>query len=180
MNTAKVNQDVEYELTYLAAFLPKEIAETRPVEMDDAYFPERPEIHAKLRVRARANRYEITKKITVAEGDASAHVESTIALTLEEYECLTRNSGRRIRKSRYHVLIDGQAAEVDVFKGRLSGLVLIDFEFSSSEEMSSFIPPACCLIEVTQEEFLAGGVLSASAYGDIEEKLTSLGYKAIL
>lgn len=140
------------------------------------HFPEDPNIHAQLRVRRRDERYEITKKLPVEAGDASAHVEHTIPLTEAEYTSLRDASSRKIYKERYKTTIDGYSAEIDIFRGLLSGLVLVDFEFGSEAERVAFEPPECCLTEVTQQEFLAGGVLSSTSYTDISRKLARLGY----
>lgn len=169
-------QSLELELTYLAAAMPVELSSATPVVMEDVYFPEDPDVHAHLRLRAKNDHYEITKKVSVIEGDASAHIESTIVLDQDEYEALKKASARTIIKDRYQVKLDGHDAEVDVFKGKLAGLVLIDFEFTTYEEKESFIPPKVCLVDVTQEEFVAGGVLSGKSYEDIAGKLNSFGY----
>jgi len=173
------NTSLELELTFLATHIPSEIDGVKPVAMEDTYFPEDQSIHAHLRVRAKDDRYEITKKVSVVEGDASAHLESTIPLDEDEYLSLISASARKIQKDRFKTMIDGHEAEVDVFKGLLYGLVLIDFEFSSYDDKASFKAPKSCLIDVTQEGFLAGGVLSGRSYQDIEPELTRLGYKKI-
>lgn len=51
--------------------------------------------------------------------------------------------------------IDGSKAELDVFTGKLAGLVLIDFEFDSLDAKASFTPPDFILADVTQEDFIA-------------------------
>lgn len=172
-------ETLELELTYLAAVIPEAINDVQPIAMEDTYFPEDPEVHAHLRLRAKNERYEITKKTMVDDGDASAHVETTIPLETSEYLALASASMRKISKDRYRVNIDGYPAEVDVFKGVLRGLVLIDFEFQSYEEKANFTPPDVCLTDVTQEEFLAGGVLSGKSYEDIQPYLVRLGYSAL-
>ena len=173
-------QSLELELTYLAAKKPNEISYVQPVSMEDIYFPEDPAVHAHLRLRAKNSKYEITKKTSVVEGDASAHIENTIPLDEQEYAALATSSIRSVSKDRYKVDINGHEAEVDIFKGVLAGLVLIDFEFESYEEKESFTPPESCLVDVTQEEFLAGGVLAGKSYGDIEPELNRLGYTKII
>ena len=85
---------------------------------------------------------------------------------------------RRV-KDRYNVVIEGFPAEVDVFQEELEGLVLIDFEFDTVEDQKKFVVPAICLADVTQEEFLAGGILSGKKYADIAQQLERLHYRAI-
>ena len=50
-------------------------------------------------------------------------------------------------------------------------MVVIDFEFTSIEEKDNFRIPDFCLVEVTDEEFLAGGMLCGKYYEDLEENL---------
>lgn len=45
--------------------------------------------------------------------------------------------------------------------------------------MGSFQMPDFCLCEVTQEEFIAGGMLCGKRYTDIEADLERFGYKRI-
>lgn len=166
----------EYELTYLPRIVPEEIIGVKPIVMEDTYIPDNPNIHAQLRVRRQDDSYVITKKLPYDTSDASVHVENTIPLTSDEYIALRTTSERRVQKLRYKTIINGHEAEVDVFQGSLLGLVLVDFEFNSAEEKDGFDPPFCCMADVTQKEFLAGGVLSGRSYGDIARDLARLGY----
>ena len=58
----------------------------------------------------------------------------------------------------------------------LLGLIVIDFEFKSEEEKKSFVMPDFCLVDITQERFIAGGMICGKKYEDIEEELQKLGY----
>ena len=66
-----------------------------------------------------------------------------------------------------------------MFQGDLKGLVLVDFEFESEQEKQAFEKPDFCLVEVTQEEFIAGGMLCGKTYKDIEKNLQKFGYKSL-
>lgn len=169
------NIELELEYTYLAKRIPEQIKAIEPIIMQDVYFPDTSP-HAHLRARRKNDRYEITKKLPVIEGDASTMTEQTIPLEKDEYDALISASTKRVSKLRYKVVIDGFAAEVDIFQDALKGLVLIDFEFSSEQEKHSFVVPEVCLASVTQEEFTAGGYISGKSYEDIEHVLTSYNY----
>jgi CYTH domain-containing protein len=69
---------------------------------------------------------------------------------------------------------------VDVFRDALDGLVLVDFEFETEAEKDEFPMPDFCLVEVTQEEFLAGGMLCGKSYDDIASDLSRFGYGRIV
>ena len=77
-----MSQELELELTFLAKELPREIKTVKPTHIIDIYIPDMPE-HSHLRLRQKGNNYEITKKLPVAEGDASEQIEQTIPLTEE-------------------------------------------------------------------------------------------------
>lgn len=173
------NEEMEFELTYLASAFPASLGEENSTEMVDVYFPDNPLVHPRLRLRQQGNKYTLTKKQPLDDSDASAHLETTIRLDQAEFEALRMASNRRVEKRRYKIPIDGRNAEVDVFQGELEGLVLIDFEFSSRLEMDSFNAPSVCLADVTQEEFIAGGLLAGRSYSDIEADLERFGYEKI-
>ena len=177
--TSPENSEIELELTYLASQIPEEIRGVEPKHLLDIYIPEDPDTHSHLRLRQKGDSYETTKKVLLDAGDASEQMEYTIPLDAEEFEALSSVSDKRIEKDRYNVDIDGHPAEVDVFLGALKGLVLIDFEFSNPEGKQSFIPPACCLEEVTQEDFIAGGNLAGKSYADIADDLARFNYKPL-
>ena len=77
------------------------------------------------------------------------------------------------------MIIEGKIAEIDVFADELKGLVLIDFEFSTENEKSTFKIPDIALADVTQEEFIAGGLLAGKTYNDISSELKRFNYKRL-
>lgn len=169
---------IEYELTFLAKEIPKEIQHSLPTRLVDVYIPENA-AHPHVRLRRKGNTYEITKKVPLAADDLSEHSEQTIPLDQTEFESLAGGHNRLVEKDRYSVVIQGYPAEVDVFSGKLEGLVLIDFEFSNAADKQTFTPPSCCLANVTQEEFLAGGILSGKSYNDIAAALLRFDYQPL-
>ena len=173
-----MSQQLERERTFLAKELPQEIKTTEPTRIVDIYIPDTP-AHSHLRLRQNGKTYEITKKTSVAAGDASEHIEQTIPLTEEEFAALSRCSAKRVAKDRYRVVIDDILAEIDVFIEDLAGLVLIDFEFDTEDEKDNFIPPSIALADVTQENFIAGGLLAGKTYDTIAPELARFCYKKL-
>lgn len=88
--------------------------------------------------------------------------------------------GNRISKTRYYYPYKNQIAEIDVFSGKLKGLILVDFEFKSHQELDDFIMPDFCLADVTEEDTIAGGVLSHHTISSIRTMLDRFSYKKIL
>lgn len=171
--------EIEYEKTYLARTRPPGLNLASSEKLIDVYFPDDPAVHPRLRIRQKGDRFELTKKLPISENDASAHSETTIELTQQEFDELTAQSKRRVEKTRFYLPIEGRDAEIDVFEGKLKGLVLLDFEFSNANEMKDFLKPEVCLADVTQEEFIAGGLLAGKSYEDIEEELRKFDYERV-
>ena len=168
----------ELERTFLLKHLPKGLDKCRKELMVDIYLPKNSR-HPCIRIRRVGDSFEITKKSPVADGDSSVQDEHTICLTKEEYGALSRISGKRVSKMRYHFVHDGANAQIDVFRGRLKGLALADFEFDSRMQMDAFRQPDFCLVDVTQEEFIAGGMLCGKSYDSIRHELKRFGYRKI-
>lgn len=173
-----MKSQLEIEFTFLAAFMPEEITDVEPIEIEDVYIT--PGTGASIiRLRRKGNRYELTKKTAVAKGDFSRHEEQTIELTRQEYDVLAVGGSLKISKNRYDVKINGFDTEVDVFTEDLEGLVAIDFEFKDNEAQDAFVEPDCCLVDVTQDKEMSAGYLAGKSYKDIEVWLRAKGYKAI-
>ncbi|MCX6774293.1 MAG: hypothetical protein NTY68_04855, partial [Candidatus Micrarchaeota archaeon] len=135
--------------------------------------------HPVLRIRKNGNHFEMTKKYPVKEGDASHMHEETIVLNEQEFNSLKSTDGKIVHKIRHYYSHEGRTAEIDVFQGALSGLVIIDFEFETMEQKSSFSMPDFCLAEVTQEEGLAGGMLCGKSFGEIKDILDKYRYSKL-
>jgi CYTH domain-containing protein len=169
----------ELELTYLVKDLPEGVLSSPSKELLDIYIPASVE-HPTLRVRKAGEKCEITKKQPIEQGDASRQLEITIPLTKNEFEELNTLMGKRVQKTRFYYKEQNVSYEIDVFRGDLSGLVLADVEFSSIEEKGSFKMPSWCLADVTQEDFIAGGMICGKEYSDVEEVLSRFGYKKLI
>lgn len=168
----------EFELTYLARELPKGLSASPRKEMLDIYIPSTAK-HPTLRVRKQGERLEITKKEPVKGNDSSHMLETTIPLRPDEFEELASIKGKRVEKTRFYYSENGIGYEIDVFRSGLSGLVVVDVEFKSNEEKSRFKMPSWCLAEVTQEKFIAGGMLCGKTYEDITADLARYGYRKL-
>lgn len=171
-------ETIELEKTYLLKYLPPGLEKSAYKDMVDIYIP-KSAVHPNLRIRKRGSKMEITKKSPVSEGDASKQVEQTIPINESEFGEFNLLEGKRIYKRRYTYNYMGKEAEVDIFKENLEGLILVDFEFSDIAGMESFKVPDFCLAEVTQEDFIAGGMLAGKKYLDIENELAKFSYRKL-
>ncbi|MBI4120027.1 MAG: hypothetical protein HY454_01035 [Parcubacteria group bacterium] len=170
---------IELEKTYLAKFLPEGVKNSPSKEVVDIYIPQSSP-HPKLRIRKNGDSYEMTKKEPLEVGDNSRQDEQTIILTETEFNELAKLEGKRTRKTRYYYDYQGVATEVDVFQDSLYGLVLVDIEFKTEEEKNSFPMPDFCLVDLADEDFIAGGMLCGKSYADIKEDLRRFNYSKII
>ncbi len=166
---------LEFERLFLAKRLPEGLEKCKNKEVVDIYLPHDSH-HPVLRIRKNGDKYEMTKKEVVSTGVFS---EQTIVLSPEEFNSLAKIQGKFLHKIRYFYPHENRTLEIGVFQGALKGLVLIDVEFASEEDMKNFIMPGFFLAEVKNKEFLAGGMLCGKSYADIEPFLNQLGYKRI-
>ncbi len=169
---------IELEKTFLARNIPENIRTCEKKEIIDIYIPKE-EKHPRLRVRKNGDKYEMTKKLPLDNSDASRQEETTINLTEKEFKALERIEGKKVKKTRYYYPHEGQIAEIDIFEEALEGLVVIDFEFATIKAQESFQMPEFCLADITQEDFIAGGILAGKSYKDINSELEKFNYKKL-
>ncbi len=169
---------IELERTYLVKVVPANLTELAHKEVFDIYFPQSAD-HPVLRLRKNGDKYEMTKKQPVKDGDASKQLEQTISLTQAEFQALSQLPGKKVRKLRYNYDYQGHAGEIDVFQDELAGLVVADFEFTSEEDKDRFGLPDFCLADITQETFVAGGMICGKTYADIAPILDRYNYQKL-
>lgn len=155
---------IEIERTYLITSLPKDVKESPKVKIRDKYIPHS---HPRLRIRQKNDTYELTRKMSVKKGDHSQKKELTIPLEKNQFEALFKTEGHTVFKTRYLYQVGNYTAEIDVFEGKHKGLIIAEFEFDSKAEMKLFKKPEFCGADVTQEEFIRGGILCELSYEDI-------------
>jgi CYTH domain-containing protein len=71
--------------------------------------------------------------------------------------------GRRLRKTRYRLPLNGHDIELDLFHDDLAGLALAEVEFESDHDLETFEPPAWFGREVTGELAFTNASLAANA-----------------
>ncbi len=174
-----MSKEIEIEKTYLAKFLPSGFKKFKSKKIIDIYLPQNSK-HAKLRIRKSGDSYTVTKKNVLDKKTASIQLEESILITVEEFKELARLKSNIIKKTRYYYPYKSKIAEIDVFEGRLKGLVLIDFEFKNKKESNNFKIPNFCLADVTEEENIAGGVLCRHSLTSLKKVLNSFSYRKII
>jgi adenylate cyclase len=101
-----------------------------------------------VRIRSRDDE---THHLTVKSLGGLARAEVELALTPAQFEELWPLVGAVIEKTRYVSHEGGRILEVDVYTGKLHGLVVAEVEFESQGEATNFVPPVWFGREVTTD-----------------------------
>ena len=136
---------MEIEHKYLIKEMPKDLSKYKKKEIEQGYLNRSPV----LRIRKSNDDYILTyklKKEKVSENDPICNEEIEAPLTLDAYEHLkTKIDFNPIVKTRYIIpyKTGGKTykIELDVFHGKLEGLVFAEVEFESVEDAKSFKKP---------------------------------------
>jgi adenylate cyclase len=104
-------------------------------------------------VEVRIRRYNGRCFLTIKSGGARQRVEEEIEIDERRFTSLwPLTDGQRIEKRRYRIPAAGGATiELDVYAGRLAGLIVAEVEFDSEAAASAFAPPEWFGAEVTDD-----------------------------
>ena len=155
---------MEIEHKYLIKRLPENLDSYKKKEIEQGYLNRSPV----LRIRKSNEDYIFTYKLKkkCKEKDAPiCNEEIEAPLTKEAYEHLkTKVDGNTIAKTRYIIPYESMGKEykieLDVFHGKLEGLIFAEVEFESVKDAGRFMKPDWFDIEVTQDRRYSNGFLS--------------------
>ncbi|THA90023.1 hypothetical protein E6R61_21330 [Streptomyces sp. LRa12] len=116
---------------------------------------------------------KLTQKVPVLLSGAIQSLITNTYLSPAEYDVLASLPATMLSKTRFSVPPLG----VDVFDGRLQGLVLGEAEFTTDEEVQAFVPPAECVAEVTDDARFAGGCLVQASRQELLGWLAKYGIR---
>lgn len=158
---------IEIEKTFLVKKVPSDLNLYKVYKIKQGYISQAP---SPLRIRQKNDKFEITKKIPLKEGDYSSVEEINIPLTEKEFNKLWTLSERYLEKDRYIVPIENNLiAELDIYKGELKGLIVVEVEFESEEQMNLFKPLDWFGRDITQEEFSSNSFLAGKNFEEIKK-----------
>jgi CYTH domain-containing protein len=155
---------MEIERKYLTEKLPN-LSEAFDVwKIEQAYLADKPT----LRIRKKNDEYILTYKdhrktdSTGLETAAVVNEEIEIPVPQSIYEHLLKKKiGHTVKKTRYLFRLDEKhKIELDVFEGRLKGLVMAEVEFTDVADANAFIPPAWFGKEVSGDKRFTNKSLS--------------------
>ena len=128
-------ENIEIERKFLVKEIPDKLDTFERIDMTQGYLNTNPVV----RIRKENDDYVLTYK----GSGLLSRSEYNLPLNEESFEHLLKKcDGIIISKSRYKIpLENGLIAELDIFKGDLDSLKLVEVEFGSVEEANNFIPP---------------------------------------
>lgn len=146
---------MEIEKKFVPNEIPKDLAQFKHHKIEQAYLNTAPVV----RIRKQDNEYYLTYK----GGGMMAREEYNLPLNAESYQHLREKAdGNIITKIRYLIPInDGNlTAELDIFEGKFSGMLLVEVEFDSVEQADAFQKPDWFGAEVTHDKMYHNSYLS--------------------
>lgn len=149
---------MEIEKKYLIAQMP-DLSAYKCHEIEQAYLNRNPV----LRIRRKDSDFIFTYKLKKKnELNLVENVEIEEELTEEAYYHLRdKADGFPIFKTRYLIPLEGGlTGELDVFHGRLEGLVFIEVEFPDEKTAVDFVPPKWFGTDVSSDRHYRNGWLS--------------------
>ncbi len=110
--------------------------------------------------------HKLGQKVRPDERQPSTVEHTTLYLDAAEHAALLALPADLLVKTRtLHPWRDGLAVAVDVFGGRLDGLVLAEVDLGESAVLPAEGPPVPWLAEVTDDERFTGGRLASTSPG---------------
>jgi predicted adenylyl cyclase CyaB len=143
-----LNSGKEIERKFLVASLPDNLEQYEHQEISQGYLIVNPD-GSELRIRQKGEKYFQTIK----QGRGKERDESEIEITKDKFDSLwSLTDGRRIEKTRYEIPAGEQVIELDIYRGHLEGLSIVEVEFTSLESSDKFRVPSWFGSEVTDDE----------------------------
>ncbi|HUA05733.1 MAG TPA: CYTH domain-containing protein [Solirubrobacteraceae bacterium] len=137
---------LEIERKFLVDRLPDRLDDNPSAEIEQGYLAITDEVEVRVR------RYGDQAFLTVKSGGDEMRVEEEIEIDPRRFDALwPLTDNRRIEKRRYRIPAGTLTIELDVYHGRLSGLLVAEVEFDSPEAAAGFAPPGWFGREVTDD-----------------------------
>jgi adenylate cyclase len=148
LGSQTVTAGIEIERKFLPEKLPADLEAHPSTDIEQGYLStgdDGPEV----RIRRHGDQFTLTIK----SSGARERVEEELSLDERMFRSLwPLSAGRRVEKTRYRISRpDGLTVELDVYHGRLDGLVTAEVEFRSRDAADSFDPPSWFGHEVTDD-----------------------------
>lgn len=136
---------MEIERKFIPKYLPENLNSFPSHKIEQAYLNTSPVV----RIRKQNEAYFLTYK----GGGMMAKEEYNLPLNETSYlHLLEKADGNIITKTRFLIPIhDNLTAELDIFKGKFEGMLLVEVEFDSIKQAEDFVPPEWFGKDVTND-----------------------------
>lgn len=169
------NQEIEkrYKVTS-KALNSLDLSKYEKVGLTQAYLSNNSKDSKEVRVReivkGKKASYVMTIKSEKSHGGTS-RTEVEFDISKDIYDRVISNNlfvGNKLMKDRYKIPIEnGLVAELDIFKGELEGLVVVEVEFENLEQADNFIPPKWFGSDITENTIYFAESLITKSYSDL-------------
>jgi CYTH domain-containing protein len=138
----------EIERKFLVREIPEQLKHRRHYQIAQGYLASEPGgRHVRLRKKGK------TASLTFKVGRGAHREEREIKLSPKQFATLwPATAGRRLRKVRYDIPWRNLVIEIDVYRGKHSGLVVAEVEFPDLVTCREFKPPRWFGREVTGQK----------------------------
>ena len=138
----------EIERKFLVKQLPEKLKRRRHYPIAQGYLASEPGgRHVRLRKKGK------TASLTFKVGRGAHREEREVKLSPKQFAALwPGTAGRRLRKLRYEIPCRNLMIEIDVYRGKHSGLVVAEVEFPDLATCREFKPPRWFGREVTGQK----------------------------
>ncbi len=113
---------------------------------------------APVEIRLRAQ--DAGHELTVKSLGGLRRVEVTLALSPEQFDELWPLATAFVEKIRHRAELDDAVADLDIYGGKLEGLLVAEVEFDSEEQAGSFTPPDWFGDEITEDSRFRNAALA--------------------
>lgn len=146
-NRETMADGIEIERKFLVEQLPHDVDAYPHREIEQGYLAITDDVEVRVR------RYGDEAFLTIKSSGGESRVEEEIEIDRRRFAALwPLTDGRRIEKRRYRIPAgDGLTLELDVYHGRLEGLLTAEVEFASVSAASAFVPPDWLGRDVTDD-----------------------------
>jgi CYTH domain-containing protein len=115
--------------------------------------------------------FKLTQKLPARSRGAQQGFITSMYLTADEYRLLARLPAKKLVKTRHSVPPFG----IDVFEGRLKGLLLAEAEFESAAAAGALAIPGFLAREVSGDDRFTGGRLVHASRQEVRSWLSDYG-----
>ncbi len=138
----------EIERKFLISSLPDDLDQYSHKEILQGYVVIT-EDGTEVRLRKKSDKYFLTVK----SGGGKIREESEVEITQDQFDTMWGTTeGRRLEKTRYMIPYKDTTLELDIYRGSLGGLIVVEVEFPSEELSEKFDVPVWFGTEATDDK----------------------------